>query len=382
MAYGTRERARGRRDRRPGQRLRGRGQAAGVGRRRRGLGLRRAVRDRGRRRARRAAGASPPSTSWCRPSTGPTGWPGWSRWDAALAEEVSAEVDRIVAASSRRADLEATLATSGIACLVDGPEEALAVANAIAPEHLQLMVPEDEGLALLDARAERRRGLHRRLVAGQHGRLHRRAQPRAADQPHGALRLGAAGRRLPQAPARGPRDARGAAHARPARRHAGRDRGPAGPRRLGAAPARRARRASGARERRAAGAPRPGRWPRATTRPRSRRRCGSTPTSRPSRRRTPGARSCWPRLEEVSFHRYPDRAGHRAAPGRGRPARGRRPTRSSAPTAPTRCSSACCWPSAARAGAPWSSSPPTPCTRTSRGSPAPRWSRARATTTS
>ena len=53
-------------------------------------------------------------------------------------------------------------------------------------------------------RAERRRGLHRRLVAGQHGGLHRRAQPRAADQPDGALRLGPAGRRLPQAPARRP----------------------------------------------------------------------------------------------------------------------------------------------------------------------------------
>jgi histidinol dehydrogenase len=59
-------------------------------------------------------------------------------------------VDRIVAASSRRADLEATLASAGIICLVDGPVQALAVANAIAPEHLQLMVPEDEGLALLD----------------------------------------------------------------------------------------------------------------------------------------------------------------------------------------------------------------------------------------
>ena len=70
-------------------------------------------------------------------------------WDASIAEAVSAEVDRIVAGSSRRADLEATLGTSGITCLVDGPEHALAVANTIAPEHLQLMVPEDQGLAML-----------------------------------------------------------------------------------------------------------------------------------------------------------------------------------------------------------------------------------------
>jgi histidinol dehydrogenase len=81
---------------------------------------------------------------------GPDGLAWLVTWDAGRAEEISAEVDRIVAASSRRADLEATLASAGIICLVDGPVQALAVANAIAPEHLQLMVPEEEGLALLD----------------------------------------------------------------------------------------------------------------------------------------------------------------------------------------------------------------------------------------
>ncbi len=80
---------------------------------------------------------------------GPDGLAWLVTWDAALAEEISAEVDRIVAGSSRRADLEATLAAAGIVCLVDGPEQALAVANAVAPEHLELMVPEEEGLALL-----------------------------------------------------------------------------------------------------------------------------------------------------------------------------------------------------------------------------------------
>jgi len=80
---------------------------------------------------------------------GPDGLAWLVTWDADLAQEISAEVDRIVAASSRRADLEATLAAAGIVCLVDGPEQALAVANAIAPEHLQLMVAEEEGPALL-----------------------------------------------------------------------------------------------------------------------------------------------------------------------------------------------------------------------------------------
>ncbi len=46
-----------------------------------------------------------------------------------------------MAASPRRTDLEATLATSGIACLVDTPSAAMAVANIVAPEHLEIMVP-------------------------------------------------------------------------------------------------------------------------------------------------------------------------------------------------------------------------------------------------
>src|SRR5580704_14389639 len=70
---------------------------------------------------------------------GPDGLAWLVTWDAEQAGKISAEVDRMVAASSRRADLEATLATAGIVCLVDGPEQALAVANAIAPEHLELM---------------------------------------------------------------------------------------------------------------------------------------------------------------------------------------------------------------------------------------------------
>jgi histidinol dehydrogenase len=81
---------------------------------------------------------------------GPDGLAWLVTWDAALLDAVSAEVDRIVAASSRRADLEATLAAAGIACLVDGPTEALAVANTVAPEHLQLMVPESDAAELLE----------------------------------------------------------------------------------------------------------------------------------------------------------------------------------------------------------------------------------------
>jgi histidinol dehydrogenase len=80
---------------------------------------------------------------------GPDGLAWLVTWDGAWADAVAAEVDRIVAASPRRADLEATLAGAGIACLVDAPAHALAVANAVAPEHLELMVPADEADALL-----------------------------------------------------------------------------------------------------------------------------------------------------------------------------------------------------------------------------------------
>jgi histidinol dehydrogenase len=81
---------------------------------------------------------------------GPDGLAWLVTWDQEVLTAVSAEVDRIVAASTRRADLEATLAASGIACLVDGPEAAMAVANTVAPEHLQLMVSEAEAPGLVN----------------------------------------------------------------------------------------------------------------------------------------------------------------------------------------------------------------------------------------
>jgi histidinol dehydrogenase len=81
---------------------------------------------------------------------GPDGLAWLVTWDEDVLTAVSAEVDRIVAASPRRADLESTLASAGIACLVDGPDAAMAVANTVAPEHLQLMVSDDRAPALLE----------------------------------------------------------------------------------------------------------------------------------------------------------------------------------------------------------------------------------------
>jgi histidinol dehydrogenase len=77
---------------------------------------------------------------------GPDGLAWLVTWSEELADAVTEEVDRIVAASPRRADLEATLGAGGYAVLVDGPEQACAVANVVAPEHLELLVDRAERL--------------------------------------------------------------------------------------------------------------------------------------------------------------------------------------------------------------------------------------------
>lgn len=70
---------------------------------------------------------------------GPHGLAWLVTWSEAVAEAVSGAVIRLVSKSPRRAEIEATLAEGGYAVVVDGPEAAMAVVNAIAPEHLELM---------------------------------------------------------------------------------------------------------------------------------------------------------------------------------------------------------------------------------------------------
>jgi histidinol dehydrogenase len=55
-------------------------------------------------------------------------------------------VARIVESSPRRSEIESTLHEGGYAVVVDGPEDAIAVANRIAPEHLELLVDDPESL--------------------------------------------------------------------------------------------------------------------------------------------------------------------------------------------------------------------------------------------
>ena len=84
---------------------------------------------------------------------GPDGVAWLVTWSPRVADAVVAEVDRLVAESPRRRELEATLRTGGFCALVDGPDEALAVANEVAPEHLELLMEGAEDLLPLVRRA-------------------------------------------------------------------------------------------------------------------------------------------------------------------------------------------------------------------------------------
>jgi len=80
---------------------------------------------------------------------GPNGLAWLITWDQRVADAVDTEIEAYVAASSRRADIEATFAQGGYAVLVDGPEQAVEVSNLIAPEHLQLMCADPDALVPL-----------------------------------------------------------------------------------------------------------------------------------------------------------------------------------------------------------------------------------------
>jgi histidinol dehydrogenase len=84
---------------------------------------------------------------------GPDGLAWLVTWSSSLADAVTESVSRLVTHSPRRAELEATLSSGGYAVVVDGPAAALAVANAVAPEHLELLVEGAESLLPLVRRA-------------------------------------------------------------------------------------------------------------------------------------------------------------------------------------------------------------------------------------
>jgi histidinol dehydrogenase len=77
---------------------------------------------------------------------GPGGLSWLVTWSDEAAERISDAVSRLTALAARRAEIESTLSAGGYAVVVDGPERAMEVANAIAPEHLELMTADPEAL--------------------------------------------------------------------------------------------------------------------------------------------------------------------------------------------------------------------------------------------
>lgn len=83
---------------------------------------------------------------------GPDGSAWLVTWSEAVADAVDRQVARLVEESPRRGDLESSLRTGGHAVVVDGPEQACAVANVVAPEHLEILTEDaDTLLPLVDA---------------------------------------------------------------------------------------------------------------------------------------------------------------------------------------------------------------------------------------
>jgi histidinol dehydrogenase len=80
---------------------------------------------------------------------GPNGLAWLITWDPEVADAVDEAIAKLVAASPRRAEIESTFAEGGYAVIVDSPEQAIEVANLIAPEHLELMNADPESLVPL-----------------------------------------------------------------------------------------------------------------------------------------------------------------------------------------------------------------------------------------
>jgi histidinol dehydrogenase len=70
---------------------------------------------------------------------GPGGAVAVIAWDEEVADRVELALDALLATTTRREDAAATLERGGRVVLVDGPVRAMDAANAIAPEHLELL---------------------------------------------------------------------------------------------------------------------------------------------------------------------------------------------------------------------------------------------------
>ncbi len=77
---------------------------------------------------------------------GPDGLAWLITWSEDAADRIQSAMAGLVADAPRRDVIEANLAANCFLALVDGPDAAVEVANAIAPEHLQLMSADPEAL--------------------------------------------------------------------------------------------------------------------------------------------------------------------------------------------------------------------------------------------
>jgi histidinol dehydrogenase len=80
---------------------------------------------------------------------GPGGSSALVTWSEAVGTEVEHELEVLLDGAPRSAETEAALRAGGRLVLVDGPEQAIAAVNEIAPEHLELMCAGAEGLVSL-----------------------------------------------------------------------------------------------------------------------------------------------------------------------------------------------------------------------------------------
>ncbi len=112
-------------------------------------------------------------------------------------EAVHASMQRLLPSLPRRDTIARSLQQRGALILTRDLDEAVAIANRIAPEHLELAVADPD--ALLPSDPARRRDFRRRIDERSARRLRRRPEPRVADVRHGAIRIAARRVRLSEA---------------------------------------------------------------------------------------------------------------------------------------------------------------------------------------
>ena len=80
---------------------------------------------------------------------GPDGLAWLITWSEDVADRITDVVEKLTAGSPRRETIADNLERNSYVALVDGPEQAIELANAIAPEHLQLMTADPDALLTL-----------------------------------------------------------------------------------------------------------------------------------------------------------------------------------------------------------------------------------------